>query len=400
MIQFKNKECIVYLDFIKKQGVGKYNVYVDFRQVKDLTLFTHSNERNQNFSETNTYLEICNIKTNKRLRSGCYYKLNLSLINKMIFFENQESYFIGRTYNCKEMTWPNHEENELLQSHEPLDPKELMHDNSDPNNLTINLSSDNLRLLVRNVEQANWNEILDGDKSKLVYDIGAKVDAKKSEVQHIFKSRENTFKRDKPILIISHWDMDHIHCLRYTDKQTIKDCFSKFICIDAMKSVTSHNIYNKILSELGDQNVICIQPKCRTNGINMHLWRNDGSVSIYRGENSTNINYSGLCIFVRGKEKSVNFTGDVRLIQAKSIYDQELKQSPTINKHVLIAPHHGGGNAANYQKYSKPTTEVVISVGKNNRYGHPNQKMLKYLLSLCSNNLYRTDNNGDVYIDI
>ena len=54
MIQFYNNECIVYLDFLKKQDVGVYNVYVDFRQIKDLKLFIQSNEHNQNFGEINT----------------------------------------------------------------------------------------------------------------------------------------------------------------------------------------------------------------------------------------------------------------------------------------------------------------------------------------------------------
>lgn len=54
MIQFYNNECIVYLDFLKKQDVGVYNAYVDFRQTKDLKLFIQSNERNQNFGEINT----------------------------------------------------------------------------------------------------------------------------------------------------------------------------------------------------------------------------------------------------------------------------------------------------------------------------------------------------------
>lgn len=82
MIQFyNNNECIVYLDFLKKQDIGVYNIYIDFRQKKDLELFVQSSENNQDFGEINTYIELCNVKTHKRLRSGCYYKLNLALIN-------------------------------------------------------------------------------------------------------------------------------------------------------------------------------------------------------------------------------------------------------------------------------------------------------------------------------
>lgn len=48
--------------FSEKQDVGVYNAYVDFRQTKDLKLFIQSNERNQNFGEINTYLELCKVK--------------------------------------------------------------------------------------------------------------------------------------------------------------------------------------------------------------------------------------------------------------------------------------------------------------------------------------------------
>ena len=394
------RECIVYLDYMKKQGDSIYDVYIDFRLKKDLILFVSSSENNQNFGETNTYLELCNVKTNKRLRSGCYYKLNLALINKLQFIQNEESLFIGRTYNCETMKWPYIDQEELLQSHELLDHAELLHKNN-PNELIIqDLSNNNLTLNVRDVNQANWNEVLEDGIIKLVYDLGAPLNASKYEVQTIFDTRRNTLERDKPILIISHWDMDHIHCLRYANLQTIQDCFSKFVCVDAMKSLTSHNIYNNICNALGIGNVYCIQPTYRTNGISMHLWKRVGNISIYIGEKSTNINYCGLCMFVKGMQSSVNFTGDIRLIQAKNIYDQELQQNIATDNHILIAPHHGGENAPKHRVYSTPTTDVIISVGANNNYGHPGKHMLSYLSMLCNNNIYRTDVDGDIIINI
>ena len=167
-----------------------------------------------------------------------------------------------------------------------------------------------------------------------------------------------------------------------------------------MKSLTSHNIYNNVCNALGIGNVYCIQPAYRTNGISMHLWKRVGNISIYTGEKSTNINYCGLCMFVKGMQSSVNFTGDIRLIQAKNIYDQELQQNIATDNHILIAPHHGGENAPKHRVYSTPTTDVIISVGANNNYGHPSKHMLSYLSMLCNNNIYRTDVDGDIIINI
>ena len=162
------------------------------------------------------------------------------------------------------MKWPNIDQEELLQSHELLDPTELLHSNN-PNELIIqDLSNKNLTLNVRDVNQANWNEV-----------------------------------------------------------------------------------------------------------------------------------YCGLCMFVKGMQSSVNFTGDIRLIQAKNIYDQELQQNIATDNHILIAPHHGGENAPKHRVYSTPTTDVIISVGANNNYGHPSKHMLSYLSMLRNNNIYRTDVDGD-----
>lgn len=391
-----NQGCIVYLDNLKKIGDRTFDAYVDFRLQRDLNYFINSSQRNEGFGEINTYLELRSLKTNKRLLPGCYYKLNLNLLNNANFTQNEESLFIGRSYELGAMLPPNNDSQELLQSHEQLNPEELLH-NSHTNELTIqDLSNTNLILSVRNVDQANWNELLEGDTIKFVYDLGARLHANKNEVQTIFNSRKNELKRDKPILVLSHWDMDHIHCLRYADAQTIFDCFSKFVCIDMMKTLTSHNVYKIILKALGANNVYCIRPASRTNGITMHLWQRLGNIAFYKGEKSRNINYSGLCMFVRGNQKSANFTGDVKLVQAKNVYDQELKQGINTNEHILIAPHHGGDYGATTRHYSHSTTEVIISVGTNNSYDHPEPHMLSYLQGLCGNNIKRTDLNGDI----
>ena len=84
----------------------------------------------------------------------------------------------------------------------------------------------------------------------------------------------------------------------------------------------------------------------------------------------------------------------------KKIFYNSVAELRITKKHVLIAPHHGGENITKHRVYSNPTTEVVISVGAKNIYGHPSRNMLSYLLSLCNHNLYRTDINGDVNISI
>ena len=228
------------------------------------------------------------------------------------------------------------------------------------------------------------------------FDAGARLNASKTEVTSIFDSRKADLEVSKPIIMISHWDIDHIHCLKLLSQNDITKYFSALICVDRMKSVTATDIFNNFMGALGNKKVWCISPATRTNGINMHLWRNLGCISIYLGEQSRNINYFGVVMFVKGTAKSANYTGDCRLTQAKSVYDQERMQGVNTNEHALVAPHHGGDYGASFRHYSLPCNEIVISVGANNRYGHPQNDMLRYLNRLGT--VKRTDDVEDIEV--
>ena len=391
-----NKECIVYLEITQKVEDGIYDAYVDFRRIEDMYVFKLVCDERDNFGQRNTYLYLKSFKSAKRLIRGCYYALNLALLLDFPYSIDEDSLLVGRTYDLSQMEMPQHESDELLQRHQPLDFEQMlvMHPNNDIQIPPI--QNANLQLLVRDVGQANWNELLEGDTIKVIYDIGAKLNASRAEVAAVFDARKNDIMRDKPILVLSHWDMDHIHCLRYLEDRDISACFSRLICVDKMKSVTSTRVYSSFVSELGAANVSCIQPPVRTNGTTMHLWKRAGDVVFYVGEKSRNINFSGVCMFVYGSSQSVAFTGDVRLDQAKNMYDQELNLGQNKERHVLIAPHHGGDYSALHRVYSLPLSEVFISVGRNNIYGHPEPHMLSYLEVLSGYNVQRTDAVCDI----
>ena len=295
------------------------------------------------------------------------------------------------------MPYPKDDAEEILQRHSVLDPHELSCEKINEQFSLEELYDCDFKLCVRNVGQANWNELLANNTVKFVYDIGAELHSKIDDVKTLFYERVEDYKRDKPILVLSHWDIDHYQCLLCANVQIIKECFSKFLCINMMKSVTSHKVYDDITKALGYNNVFCLNPANRTNGIKMHLWNRIGNIAFYKGEKSRNINYAGLCMFVSGNIKSANFTGDIKLIQAKYVYDQEKEfNSNTTDGHILVAPNHGGDYGKKARSYSQPTTDVVISVGAGNRYGHPEKYMLSYLKELSNDNISRTDKDGSI----
>ena len=139
-----------------------------------------------------------------------------------------------------------------------MDPQELFRNKINGQFTIEELHNYNLKLCVRDVGQANWNELIDNNIVKYVYDIGAELHSKIDDVKKLFYERVDDYKRDKPILVLSHWDIDHIQCMLYVDIQTIRDCFSKCICIDMMKTITSLKIYNNILKALGKEMYIVL----------------------------------------------------------------------------------------------------------------------------------------------
>ncbi len=395
-------ECIVYLEEYEKNYDGKIDVlYIDFRQYKDMYLYSQA--IGYGADSDASFIELRNLKTSKRLRRGCYYKLNLDLLKHFQQEEKsqqEDSYLIGAVYDLVDMPIPNNDQEEMLQSHQTLDSRELSMANVPfgeiEGELFGNIERDNLSLFVKNVDQANWNELRSNGAIKVLYDAGAALRASKTDVDAIINSRMKDLIDSKPVLVISHWDMDHIHCLIAMSDSDIKNYFSKIVCPDKLKSNMSKAILGKLQAALGNANVFCLPLPGRTNGITMQLWKDEGCISIYQGESSTQPNYCGLVMFVRGRNKSANYTGDCRLSQADDVYTQEINGGLSTNEHVLIAPHHGGDCGPMHRHYSTPCDIIAISVGANNRYGHPNGDMLKYLRSL--GNVKRTDDDGGMDI--
>lgn len=67
---------------------------------------------------------------------------------------------------------------------------------------------------------------------------------------------------------------------------------------------------------------------------------------------------------------------------------------------ILKVGHHGSKNSTNNKVLQKMSPEIsLISVGKNNRYGHPAPAILDSLTELGSK-IYRTDQDGDIEVVI
>ena len=84
------------------------------------------------------------------------------------------------------------------------------------------------------------------------------------------------------------------------------------------------------------------------------------------------------------------FMGDAGVEKEKDI----LEKYNINNVDILKVGHHGSKTSSSEEFVNKMNTKYsIISVGKNNRYGHPNKEVLN---NLESSKIYRTDQDGSI----
>lgn len=91
-------------------------------------------------------------------------------------------------------------------------------------------------------------------------------------------------------------------------------------------------------------------------------------------------------------QTDIMFPGDA---ENKAI-DKMLSKNPNIDCEILVVAHHGSKTSLNENFLGKVSPNIaVISCGKNNKYGHPSEEVIK---SLEKRNIeyYRTDTAGNI----
>ena len=88
------------------------------------------------------------------------------------------------------------------------------------------------------------------------------------------------------------------------------------------------------------------------------------------------------------------FMGDAGVEKEKDIIDKY----NLYNIDVLKVGHHGSKTSSGKEFINKLNPKYsIISVGKNNRYGHPNKEVLN---NLKNSKIYRTDQDGSIMFKI
>ena len=93
-------------------------------------------------------------------------------------------------------------------------------------------------------------------------------------------------------------------------------------------------------------------------------------------------------------ENSFLFMGDIRKSEEKAL----LEQKANLGSDILKVGHHGSKTSSSKEFVEKVSPEIaVISLGKENSYGHPHQEVLD-ILEDYGIKILRTDQQGDIKI--
>ncbi len=119
----------------------------------------------------------------------------------------------------------------------------------------------------------------------------------------------------------------------------------------------------------------------------------DASIQVFAPIFAKDSNENSLCVLFTTEKCAILVTGDRSGFGERALLRR--RELPDVD--VLIAGHHGAADATCEELLQavRPET-VIISVGKDNYYGHPAPKLLERL-KVFGCQVYRTDENGTIY---
>lgn len=255
----------------------------------------------------------------------------------------------------------------------------------------INYLNKYIRVSVLDVGQGDSILIsLNYNKGNILIDTGGKVNYAEEEWKQRkkYSIAENTiipYLKSLGIkkinyLVLTHGDYDHMgEAINLINNYQIDNVI--FNCGEY------NNLENELI-ELLDKNNInyssCI------NKLNI----NDYDLKFLNTKEYDNENDNSSVLYFNYKKFKFLFMGDAGKIREKDILEKYNLKNITF----LKVGHHGSNTSSSKEFINEIAPKYsLISVGRNNRYGHPKSEVLDNLLQ---SNIYRTDLNGGIEIKI
>ena len=197
--------------------------------------------------------------------------------------------------------------------------------------------------------------------------------------------------RNIEVVIATHPDEDHISGLTdVLENYNIGESIDNGVEADTQ-------VYKKYKDIISTKNINHIEGKAGMeikldNNAKLDILSPDGTQD---KNNPKDTNISSIVSKLVYGENSFLFTGDFTTEGEPSLINKQID----LNSRVLKIAHHGSKYATSDEFLNAVNPqEAVISVGKNNRYGHPAQEVLDRL-GAHKINIKRTDQVGDIEYD-
>lgn len=238
----------------------------------------------------------------------------------------------------------------------------------------IDPTKENLKIYFIDVGQADSTLVIDNDKTMLI-DAGTN-DQGENVVQ--FLKNKGITKID--YLIGTHPHEDHIGGL-----DNVIDTFD-IGTIYMPKVQTNTKTFESVLDSISNKGL-----KITTPNVNDIFKLSDAECQIMSTVNDeSNLNLSSIVIRMTYGEQSYLFMGDAEK------ENEQTRNWPQTN--VLKVGHHGSDTSTTKNFLSQVKPEIaIISVGKDNSYGHPKQIVLDKLSNIGAE-IYRTDTSGTILV--
>jgi len=202
--------------------------------------------------------------------------------------------------------------------------------------------------------------------------------------------------RNIEVMIATHPDQDHIDGLIDAMKT-----YNTGEVIDNSEDADSQ-VYKKYLEIIKEKNIPRLKGKL---GVNIKI-SDDAKMEILNpgdtlDNNLKDTNADSIVVRLTYGENSFLLTGDFPVEKESELLEKEAKPpigglASKLKSDVLKIAHHGSKYATGDEFLEKVAPkDAVISVGKNNRYGHPAQELLDRL-NAKGIRILRTDERGDI----
>lgn len=196
------------------------------------------------------------------------------------------------------------------------------------------------------------------------------------------------------IVIISHFDQDHVGAI-LTLLQELR-----VGRVYISKQAENSENYEKFLKIISEKNIKVYEVMA---GNKIYIEKNLYLDILWPTENliSTNaLNNNAMVFNLHYKKFSMLFTGDIEEASEKEILKLYSKNKYLLKANILKVAHHGSKTSSTSEFINVVNPKIaVIGVGKNNKFGHPNENVLERLKQLgCK--VFRTDLGGEISIEV